>query len=71
MPINIQEGIWRWERTAAIFDYTNWDNFEPNNSYGSEDCLQLFGPNYGFKWNDLSCNDFLGHNPKPLCQKFR
>lgn len=42
--------------TGEPFDYTNWCEGEPNNSYGREDVYEIFS--HGF-WNDC-CNDKLG-----------
>ena len=71
-----KEGVWRWERTASNFDYTNWEKGEPNNwngaGNGAEGCLELL-PNT-FLWNDYSCDpsgfDGLRNKQKPMCQKF-
>ena len=61
-----KEGVWRWERTASNFEYTNWHENEPNNQNG-EGCLE-YRPNT-FLWNDYSC-DGLENRQKPMCQKF-
>jgi len=44
---------WLWvDGSYAI--YTNWNDGEPNNSGGREDCVGLVRPQW--KWNDENCN---------------
>ncbi len=47
------EGTFVWYDQSPV-TYTNWDNGEPNNSGGNEDCVQL-RINSGL-WNDIPCN---------------
>ena len=44
------ERVWHWV-TDEPFEYTNWGSSEPNNSGGSEDCLDTYSGTY---WNDSS-----------------
>lgn len=46
------EGSWLWSDGSA-WKYTNWHSEEPNNSGGSEDCVQI---REGGEWNDDSCS---------------
>ena len=45
------EGLWRWV-TGESFDFTNWKDGEPNNSFGDEDFLVLTNTANGTQWND-------------------
>ena len=45
------EGEWRWV-TGESFDFTNWKDGEPNNSFGDEDFLVLTNTANGTQWND-------------------
>ena len=65
--IILKEGIWRWERTATTFDYTNWSHGEPNNQNGTEGCLELWTET--LEWNDYNC-DGSENRQRPICQKF-
>ena len=62
----IKEGVWRWERTASTFDYTNWGPNEPNQQ-GYEGCLEIWPGT--MEWNDYNCNG-LENRQRPICQKF-
>ena len=62
----IKEGVWRWERTASTFDYTNWGPNEPNQQ-GYEGCLEIWPGT--MEWNDYHC-DGLENRQRPICQKF-
>ena len=37
--------------------FQKWNNGEPNNAGGKEDCVTLKGKNHGGKWNDRSCSE--------------
>jgi len=54
------ENSWKWI-TNEIWNYTNWNNSEPNN-LGNENFLEFYGASY--KWNDLSNLNMLS----PLCE---
>ncbi|KAK2560026.1 Ladderlectin [Acropora cervicornis] len=45
-------------------NYQNWDDGNPSNTGGSEDCVHVQGHRYG-KWNDLTCSRT---NPVAICQ---
>ena len=60
---SFQEGAWNWERNGSHLTYTNWENGQPNNQNGHQDCLEF--QDYGH-WNDEDCND----HHRPICQKF-
>jgi hypothetical protein len=60
-----QEGVWRWVNGGVFFvddgaiggaavrgAVNHWNDFEPNNSGGEEDCLEM-GAAGG--WNDVQC----------------
>lgn len=51
----VQEGQWLWSDGTVSNDYINWCSAEPNNSGGSENCLEInFSSNHC--WNDESCS---------------
>ena len=75
------EGVWLWSSSSAEPSYTNWENGEPNNAFGNENCVQ-FTPNYSeawghAQWNDYNCDlDVLNvHGVEfdvyALCQKMK
>ncbi len=45
------EGEWVWDGDDSLF--THWDDGEPNNAHGYEDCAQFWADGY---WNDANCN---------------
>ena len=49
------DGGWVWV-TGEPWNYTCWDDEEPNNSDGNEDRLHFHWEN-GWRWNDLSNDD--------------
>eukprot|EP00954_Amorphochlora_amoebiformis_P017689 1320728-Amorphochlora_amoeboformis.AAC.2 len=60
-----QNGSWKWT-DSSVFDYTNWESREPNNSGGNEDCGAMYGPpgdgswwsqSWTRYWNDQSCSN--------------
>jgi C-type mannose receptor len=47
---------WRWSDMSP-FAYLNWDDGEPNNWDGWEDCMViLYGTGKVGKWNDMFCD---------------
>ena len=47
---------------GSAWNYTNWNNGEPNNNANTdEDCVHIY-PGNGF-WNDNPCSDYF----LPLC----
>ena len=49
---------WLWVDESLV-TYTNWYTGQPSDSGGAEDCVELFTPLYGGKWNDKNCNRSL------------
>ena len=50
---------WLWvDGSYAI--YNNWGVGEPNDSGGTEDCVELFRPPQ-WKWNDINCDSRLSY----------
>ncbi|XP_053548855.1 pulmonary surfactant-associated protein D-like [Bombina bombina] len=47
------EGSFRYPN-GEIVSYINWDNREPNNDHGVEDCVEMYKNG---KWNDKNCNE--------------
>jgi len=47
------EGTWRWS-TGEAFAYANWNDGEPNNWNGDENCAQIDAASGN--WNDVSCS---------------
>lgn len=59
------EGTWRWvtgPETGTALTYENWNDGEPNDSGGNEDCGQYLSGSSG-EWNDLPCtgHDLTGY----------
>ena len=48
---------------GSLLDYTFWNNKEPNDNTGRENCVEMTA-NYG-GWNDLDCNQRRGY----VCKK--
>ena len=49
----------------TTYSYTNWNEGEPNNAKGNEDCVYMYtGIN---KWNDDPCNMIMSYS----CEKVR
>ena len=46
---------WLWV-DGSYATYTNWNDGEPNDVGGREDCVALLKPPYTGKWNDQNCN---------------
>nr|XP_033798850.1 pulmonary surfactant-associated protein D-like [Geotrypetes seraphini] len=46
------EGTFQYSLGEEI-TYANWDENEPNNAHGDENCIEL---EYDGKWNDVSCS---------------
>ena len=48
------EGSWKWT-TGEAFDWTNWDDSQPDNYNGDEDFLTIYS--YYGSWNDRSTDE--------------
>ena len=59
------EGTWRWQESHQEPSYTNWNEGEPNNKDGDEDCVNKTWNGNEFKWNDVNCSVDDAH---ALCQ---
>ena len=51
------EGNFTWSDGAA-YHYKYWSENEPNNTFGSEDCVEIFAHVSG-RWNDQDCSKSL------------
>ena len=60
------EGQFVWQTAGNNAGYTNWNNGEPNNSGGNEDCVGMDVASTYRRWNDDSCAATTYH---ALCQK--
>ena len=45
--------VYEWSDGTPV-EYTNWEPGEPNDSGGTEECVEAF-LNPGRAWNDLDC----------------
>lgn len=48
------EGSWKWT-TEEAFDWTNWNDSQPDNYNGDEDFLTIYS--YYGSWNDRSADE--------------
>ena len=46
------EGVWVFESNGNSVTYANWDDDEPNDANGGEDCAHMRANG---KWNDRDC----------------
>lgn len=62
-----REGNYEWS-SGASSGYRAWADGEPNNSFFSEDCIEILprgdGDNRG-RWNDTNCND----DRRSICER--
>ena len=49
------EGQYVWPSTGSLAGYTNWNNGEPNNANGNEDCVGMDAASNFRRWNDDNC----------------
>ena len=50
-----EEGTWKWVNGAPM-GYANWDDGEPNNHFGTENCVHFsVFHDHPYKWNDMDC----------------
>jgi len=56
---HVEEGVWEWVDGAKA-NYTNWNPGEPNNWWGSENCVAVNYASFVWwspgKWSDRSCS---------------
>ncbi len=48
-----QEGEFEW-RSGEPLTYTNWDEDQPDDSEGGQDCTQMF---FSGRWDDIQCDE--------------
>jgi len=49
-------GVFNWDGTVTPLSYSDWDQNQPNGTYGAQDCLAINGL-LGNRWDDVACND--------------
>lgn len=62
----VKEGKFTWINGSPL-TFQDWNNGEPNNSGGREDCVHFY-KNYNgvyYKWNDMPCTMVYGN----ICEK--
>lgn len=61
------EGTFKWTQANIIIadNYTNWDENEPNNKFGAQDCVQITADT-GL-WSDDNCESSLDNYV--ICEK--
>ena len=40
----VNEGYWKWSDGSSLRGYTNWENNQPNNIRGNQQCVAIIGP---------------------------
>lgn len=60
----IAERVWIWSSSGLRASFTDWNQGEPNNDGGSQDCAHFHKEANG-KWDDITCH----HDYAPLCEK--
>ena len=61
----IQEGKWTWISDHSTIGYSYWHTGQPSNTWGVEDCGQLFKQD-SHTWNDAPCSHRCGY----ICEKW-
>eukprot|EP00794_Sanderia_malayensis_P014130 gene14130-biopygen11297 len=59
-----QEGTMEWSDGSPV-TFTNWNEDEPNNTGGNEDCVSMYLNKDGFPWNDAPCQ---GYTKQFICE---
>lgn len=63
---DVTEGLWVWISSGATFGFLDWNQGEPNDHGGLEDCLELNKIRGRNKyWNDNSCEKSFNF----ICEK--
>jgi hypothetical protein len=53
-----KEGTFSWADGELVVDYTNWNNNQPDNALGNENCVAV-GTRF-HSWNDMDCDLYEG-----------
>ncbi|GAB6033097.1 Fc fragment of IgE, low affinity II, receptor for (CD23) [Chamberlinius hualienensis] len=53
-----KERQWKWEHDNSSVTYYNWSEFQPDNKFNNENCLQYW-PKKNWKWNDEKCSNLF------------
>ncbi|MCI4627245.1 MAG: hypothetical protein L3V56_14970 [Candidatus Magnetoovum sp. WYHC-5] len=56
------EGTWYWI-TGETWNYTSWDEGQPDDARGAEDYLMYYSPYDDYTWNDCDNNIYSGTYP--------
>ncbi|XP_045191039.2 perlucin-like [Mercenaria mercenaria] len=62
-----KEGTWVWMNSKtplAPGDYTHWENGQPDNDDGDENCVNL-EDNFNNLWNDFPCHEIINY----ICER--
>ncbi|KAK1151906.1 C-type mannose receptor 2-like, partial [Acipenser oxyrinchus oxyrinchus] len=60
---------WKWSHQGDSYTFHNWNNAEPNNWGGNENCVEMMTSG---KWNDCGCNSqspFFCYDGKNPCSE--
>lgn len=70
-----EEGTWEWTDGSLLGNYTNWENNNPNNLNGNQNCAHIVQGTFnmhGFRfngfdagWNEFRCDFTLGY----ICER--
>ncbi len=49
------EGTFCYLSDNQDITYDKWSTDEPNNAFGTEDCVHVKTVTYNYEWNDITC----------------
>ena len=59
------QGSWMWDISGRHMNYTNWNQYSPNNDGAGTGCLHMMAWNKGWvnhgEWDDITCRTTRRH----------